>query len=34
MAVTMAPIISAVSSSFAKEDSQGVWVLADEIKQA
>jgi len=34
MTVTMASIMSPVSSSFAKEDSQGAWDLADEIKQA
>jgi len=34
MAVTMALITSAVSPSFAKEDSHGVWDLADEIKKA
>ena len=33
MAVTMAPVISAVSPSFAKENSQGAWDLADEIKK-
>jgi len=33
MAVTMALIISAVSPSFAKEDSHGAWDLVDEIKR-
>jgi len=34
MSVTMALIISAVSPSFAKEDSHGVWDLGNEIKKA
>jgi len=34
MAGTMALIISAVSPSFAKEDSDGAWALAGEIKKA
>jgi len=34
MAVTMALITPAVSSSFAKEDSHGAWDLADEINKA
>jgi len=34
VAVTMVLIISAVSPSFAKENSRGAWDLADEIKKA
>jgi len=34
MAVTMALIISAVSPSFAEEDSHGAWELTDGIKRA
>jgi len=33
MAVTMALIISAVSPSFAKDDPNESWDLADEIKK-
>jgi len=32
MAGTMAPVMSAVSPSLAKEDSHGAWNLADERK--
>jgi len=34
MAATMAQIISAISPSFAKEDSHKAWDLAGEIKKA
>jgi len=34
MTVTMVLIRSAVSTSFPKEDSNGAWDLADEIKKA
>jgi len=34
MARTMALVISALSPSFAKEDSHGAWDLADENKKA